>query len=100
MPKLSHLRESGAIEQDADVVMMLSRPPAHESESMPDSIKLELAKQRNGPTGRVNLLFDKRMQRFKNLMEGGMAAEEPPEASTAYNNVPVEEDYEEEDVPF
>jgi len=97
VPKLSHLRESGAIEQDADVVMMLSRPPAHESESMPDLIKLELAKQRNGPTGRVNLLFDKRMQRFKNLMEGGMAAEEPPpEASTAYNNVPVEED----DVPF
>jgi replicative DNA helicase len=100
-PKLSHLRESGAIEQDADVVMMLSRPPAHDSEAMPDMIKLELAKQRNGPTGRINLLFDKKMQRFKNLMEGGMShEEEPPEASMAYNNIPVEEDYEEDDVPF
>lgn len=100
-PKLSHLRESGAIEQDADVVMMLSRPPSHDTETMPDMINLEVAKQRNGPTGRVNLLFDKKMQRFKNLMDGGRASQEPPpEASMGYNSMPVEEDYEEDDVPF
>ncbi|MFP6582499.1 MAG: replicative DNA helicase [Candidatus Hydrogenedentota bacterium] len=101
-PKLSHLRESGAIEQDADVVLMLSRPAAHDTESMPDLIHLSIAKQRNGPTGDANMLFDKNLQRFKNLMEGGGSfhAEPPPEASQTYDNVPVEEEYEEDDVPF
>jgi len=76
MPKLSHLRESGAIEQDADVVLMLSRPPAHEAEGNEDLIKLMIAKQRNGPTGPLKLLFDRSIQRFKNLLDGG---EEPDE---------------------
>jgi replicative DNA helicase len=98
VPKLSHLRESGAIEQDADVVMMLSRPAPQDAESMPDMINLELAKQRNGPTGRVSLLFDKKMQRFKNLMDSGFAQEEPP--PEAYNNPQIHEEYDEDDVPF
>jgi len=70
MPKLSHLRESGAIEQDADVVMMLSRPPAHEAEGNENMIKLNVAKQRNGPTGIVSLLFEKDIQRFRDLAHG------------------------------
>ncbi len=69
-PKLSHLRESGAIEQDADVVLMLYRPPAHESENAPDQIYLDLSKQRNGPTGRIELVFEKHIQRFRNAASG------------------------------
>ena len=100
-PKLSHLRESGAIEQDADVVLMLSRPAAHDAENLPDLIHLNVAKQRNGPTGEANLLFDKKLQRFKNLADQGASySEPPPEASMAYSNTQVEDDYEEDDVPF
>jgi len=60
-PILSDLRESGAIEQDADIVMFLHRP---DSES-PDT-ELLIAKQRNGPTGKVNLVFDGKYTKFKN----------------------------------
>src|SRR5690606_37306172 len=66
-PKLSHLRESGAIEQDADVVLMLSRPSVSEQEGRENVINLTVAKQRNGPTGPVELLFEKNIQRFRNL---------------------------------
>ena len=115
-PKLSHLRESGAIEQDADVVLMLSRPAAQDMETMPDLINLTVAKQRNGPTGDANLLFDKGLQRFKNLMDGGHYQEAPPEAYSggdgggggaepsppvaAYSNPGIEEEYDEDDEPF
>ena len=80
-PKLSHLRESGAIEQDADVVMMLYRPKL---ELPPGSdalqVNLDLAKQRNGPTGEVNLLFQRNYQRFEQLAIGGpMSGGPPPE---------------------
>ncbi len=66
-PKLSHLRESGAIEQDADVVLMLSRPPAHEREEKPNNINLNIAKQRNGPTGNCEMMFDRAIQRFGDI---------------------------------
>jgi len=49
-PKLSDLRESGAIEQDADVVLMLYRRPGSDGEPDPSSIGCRIAKQRNGPT--------------------------------------------------
>lgn len=96
-PKLSHLRESGAIEQDADVVMMLSRPPAHEQEISKNLIHLNLAKQRNGPTGRIELLFDRNIQRFKNLADGSQY-DEPPGGYTPPDA--IEEDYDEDEVPF
>ncbi len=71
-PMLSDLRESGAIEQDADVVMMLHREEYyhHDDEwkaENPDKLgvtELIIAKQRNGPTGEVNLHFDHRTTRF------------------------------------
>ncbi|MCL4217197.1 MAG: replicative DNA helicase [Candidatus Hydrogenedentes bacterium] len=73
-PKLSQLRESGAIEQDADVVLMLWRPPAHKrgkgEEPDPEDrdndklIHVNIAKQRNGPTGKFDLFFDRDVQRF------------------------------------
>jgi len=70
-PRLSDLRESGAIEQDADLVALLYKPsggdddegPREEQESLP--VNLIIAKQRNGPTGEVNLTFFKGYTRFE-----------------------------------
>jgi replicative DNA helicase len=100
MPKLSHIRESGAIEQDADVVMMLSRLPAHESEGRENVVKLNVAKQRNGPTGPIELLFQKNVQRFCNLVEDGGANFEPPPGEAAFDAVDFDDTYEEDDAPF
>ena len=67
-PQLSDLRESGAIEQDADVVMFINRPNFYKTD-MPeeDRAKAELiiAKQRNGPTGLLNFVFISRHTRFE-----------------------------------
>ncbi len=58
-PRLSDLRESGAIEQDADVVMFISRQGAHEPvhPSQHTTAEIIVAKQRNGPTGSIQLIF-------------------------------------------
>ena len=93
-PKLSHLRESGAIEQDADVVMMLSRPLREEGRE--NVIQLTVAKQRNGPTGNIELIFEKNLQRFRSLA-GGMP--EPPIEDMG-RNYPGGMDSEEDDTPF
>lgn len=61
-PLLSDLRESGAIEQDADVVMFLHKPKEESDDN--DIITLYLAKQRNGPTGKVDLSFEKSFTKF------------------------------------
>jgi replicative DNA helicase len=99
-PKLLHLRESGAIEQDADVVLMLSRPSAHEQEQNRNLIKLDIAKQRNGPTGNMELLFDRNVQRFRNMMDGaGGGHGSPPPGS--FEQPPFEEEFEGDgEVPF
>ncbi len=98
VPKLSHLRESGAIEQDADVVLMLARPPAHESEGNENLIRLAVAKQRNGPTGRVDMIFDPNIQQFRNLMESGgaEAPDEPYDPAEDFHAVYDDDD----DAPF
>src|SRR5437763_4320354 len=69
-PRLSDLRESGAIEQDADLVALLYKPssgdddePGPEQDALP--VNLLIAKQRNGPTGDVNLTFLKSYTRFE-----------------------------------
>jgi len=73
-PQLSDLRESGAIEQDADVVMFIYRPIVYkrrdnEEVTLEDERKAEIivAKQRNGPTGIVNIVFIDKYARFENL---------------------------------
>jgi len=65
LPRMSDLRESGSIEQDADVVMLLHREDYYRKEGEKDnSAKLIIAKQRNGPTGTVDLTFLDRFTRF------------------------------------
>ncbi len=66
-PRLSDLRESGAIEQDADLVLFLWRDKERGSDDAAQDgevVKLKLAKHRNGPTGEVDLWFKKRQTRF------------------------------------
>jgi replicative DNA helicase len=64
-PRLSDLRESGSLEMDADAVLLLHRP------NEPDGIiEVNIAKQRNGPTGKVRLTFLKQYTRFENYAAG------------------------------
>jgi replicative DNA helicase len=68
-PRLSDLRESGSIEQDADLVGLLYKPEAKEEEDAPSetvAVNLLIAKQRNGPTGDVRMCFIKGLTRFEN----------------------------------
>ncbi len=83
IPKLSHLRESGSIEQDADVVMFIYRKSAdrnynREELSPEDRNKTEVhvAKHRNGPTGKIDLYFDEDTVSFKSIQR--TYDEEPP----------------------
>jgi replicative DNA helicase len=71
-PMLSDLRESGSIEQDADVIMMLYREDYYDREN-PDvkgNSEVIVGKQRNGPTGTVHLKWEAAIGRFANLEEG------------------------------
>jgi len=73
-PQLSDLRESGALEQDADVVVLIYRDDVYNRDpNSPDAgtAELILAKQRNGPTGVVKLAFIREFTRFENLAAGG-----------------------------
>jgi len=68
-PRLSDLRESGSIEQDADLVMFLYREKDRGSDDQQaegEVVKLKLAKHRNGPTGEIDLWFKKAQTRFVN----------------------------------
>jgi replicative DNA helicase len=70
-PRLSDLRESGSIEQDADVVLLLSKArDMRDEQETPDQLavkrELIIAKNRNGPIGEVALTFNKRLTRFEN----------------------------------
>lgn len=74
IPKLSHLRDSGSIEQDADVVMFIYRKAAdrgYNPQDLPEDeryrAEIYIAKHRNGPTGKVDLFFDENTVSFRNL---------------------------------
>src|SRR5437899_2548633 len=66
-PILSDLRESGSIEQDADVVTFLFRPEYYKSDEKPGVAEVHVAKHRNGPTGMIELKFRRDHTRFYNL---------------------------------
>jgi replicative DNA helicase len=77
-PQLSDLRESGSIEQDADVVMFIVRPSVYDKNvEDPRIAELIIAKQRNGPTGEIDLVFQHEYTRFENLELGHEDAEAP-----------------------
>ena len=82
-PQLSDLRESGALEQDADVVMFIFRDDMYavEGERNPateGTAEIIIGKQRNGPTGTVRLAFLKQYTRFENLAAGTRSDREDP----------------------
>lgn len=85
-PLLSDLRESGSIEQDADVVMFIYRDEVYNEEAEEGRAEILIRKQRNGPIGEANLAFIKEYTRFENLEERDM----PPEMIEA----------DDEEVPF
>ena len=79
-PRMSDLRESGSIEQDADVIMLLHREAYYHrddpdwEENNPDKVntaEVIIAKQRNGPTGTVKLVFREKVTRFENASHAG-----------------------------
>ena len=78
-PRLSDLRESGSIEQDADLVIFLWREKdrgTEEADADGEVVKLRLAKHRNGPTGELALWFKKRQTRFISYADSERFAEE------------------------
>ena len=66
-PRMADLRESGAIEQDADIVLLLHRPDYYDPNDQPGIAELIVAKNRNGRTETVKLTFAKSLTRFENL---------------------------------
>jgi replicative DNA helicase len=66
-PRMADLRESGAIEQDADLVLLLHRPEYYDPNDQPGIAELIVAKNRNGATGNIKLTFLKNYTRFENL---------------------------------
>ncbi len=69
-PRLADLRESGSIEQDADVVMFLHRPAAYDPEDRPGEADVIVAKNRSGPTGSATLAWISESMRFADLARG------------------------------
>jgi replicative DNA helicase len=83
-PQLSDLRESGSIEQDADVVAFIFRPdyyehdPEKKQELEQQGSEIIVSKQRNGPTGKIHLRFNKGATRFENITSYDDQAPPPP----------------------
>ena len=81
-PKMSDLRESGSIEQDADLVLLLHRPCYYaadqETEPDPQDAELHIAKHRAGATGKINLTWRPRLTRFQDAALGNRLTDEAP----------------------
>jgi len=87
-PMLSDLRDSGSIEQDADIVMFLYRPEYYATAETRDELEgkseLIVSKQRNGPTGVVSLYFQKAYTRFESVAHSGHGGQESQEMDSGF----------------
>lgn len=92
IPQLSDLRESGSIEQDADIVMFIYRESVYDPDTPKKNIaEILIKKHRNGPTGKVDLFFDEHQVCFKNLdTRHGESDQIPPPSAPM---PPPEEDF-------
>lgn len=69
-PQLSDLRESGSLEQDADIVMFINRPELYEKDTMYKNLaQIKIAKHRNGPVGSLDLVFLNNIAKFENAID-------------------------------
>ncbi|MEK7655808.1 MAG: replicative DNA helicase [Patescibacteria group bacterium] len=100
IPRLAHLRESGSIEQDADIVLFIYRKAADRNYRMEDLspeernlAEIHIAKHRNGPTGMVKLYFDAARASFRNLARapGGSHGLPPPQSAPQLSDPPPEQ---------
>ncbi|MFM7132606.1 MAG: DnaB-like helicase C-terminal domain-containing protein, partial [bacterium] len=66
-PRMADLRESGAIEQDADIVLLLHRPDYYDPNDSPGIAEVIIAKNRSGATGTLKLTFLRNIMRFESL---------------------------------
>jgi replicative DNA helicase len=84
-PRLSDLRDSGSIEQDADVVMFIHRDDKINKESdRPNIAEILIEKHRNGPVGKIDLFFDEKRTTFQSLEKADLAAFDSPAPSTDF----------------
>jgi replicative DNA helicase len=68
-PQLSDLRESGSLEQDADIVMFIHRPELYEKDTLKQNLaQIKVAKHRNGPVGNVEMVFRSNLAKFENAV--------------------------------
>jgi len=94
-PRLSDLRESGAIEQDADLVLFLWRErdkPGEDESADGEVVNLRLAKHRNGPTGEVKLWFRKSQTRFVSYAASATPRRSESRPTVATTRVAAQED--------
>lgn len=91
-PRLAHLRESGSIEQDADIVAFIHRPEVFDAGDRPNEADLIVAKHRNGETGDVKLRFEKKLMQFQDLAPGYSAP--PPAFNGGYQGDQYSGDFE------
>ncbi len=88
-PRLSDLRDSGSIEQDADVVMFIHREDKYnENSDKPNIAEILIEKHRNGPTGKVELFFDERTTSFLDLEKSNLT-----DFAAAYKDEPATEEF-------
>ncbi len=88
-PLLSDLRESGSIEQDADVVMFLSNPSKFNPALPENQVKLDVKKNRNGPIGEITLEWDGETTSFKECLDSEIAGALPERKSPSYEKANV-----------
>ncbi|MBO7187539.1 MAG: replicative DNA helicase [Clostridia bacterium] len=87
-PQLSDIRESGAIEQDADIVMFISRKKEIKDENdNPNIAEISISKHRNGPTGTIKLFFKGECTKFMNLEDNPQTEETPQEEKAELNEI-------------